>query len=725
MAHLLLDTIKVSSFMPNEDGDYVIGVIAKTSDTLVSILLSILKTGAAYMPIDPRFPRSRVEHILSVSKPLLIVYDDKYPHKDLLGSFKTLKVSDLSRESTSKNSENIQDDSTLTKENATQKALVCFTSGSTGVMKGVRFSHFTLFFRISWQSVSYPFNDSEHNCVFKTSISFIDHVTELWCPLVSSKTLFVMANDDPKSLIWLMEEKQVQRILLVPTLLQNILIKLNEILENPLRKSETRNWLTMRNENIANPLFDTDDSSKLFLSNVRLWISSGDVLSKDVAKNFFNYYATNPGGNMLVNCYGLTEALDCISYELQSMNQAKKFEQIPLGLPALNTTVYIMHHDTKELAEDGDIGEICISGMALADGFLSTQDFNAFKQNEYSSNEMNQLIYHTGDFGCIKNGLVFFEGRDDAQIKINGNKINLEEVTSIVNKLDYVDDTITLVFHPFQPDQKILSVIVIKKSWQIEIAEIINELSEYLVDYMVPSIFIVDKFPLMANGKIDQQVLLWEYEDSLPKEKIKVHVEYDLSKIPRSKFKVARKVFQAIGTALGHDFNSKLTIDSNFFRLGGTSLHVIPTVYELCSQDCNITINEFLTAKTIGEIISHVSEDKKSESLKVISDVKLIMTPLNAMEVHKCIDLLSLSYGEKMIFNKYIPNITVDDYQHILNVTWDHFFNGTLSFTVKNQYDVVIGVTLLTDIVQKPRILPVNAAKEIFDYINDIESTVM
>lgn len=717
MANLLLDTIKISSFKPNEDGDFVIGVIAKTSDTLITIILSILKTGAAYMPIDPRFPRSRVEHILNVSKPLMIIHDNNYPHKDLLESYKFLSVSDLTRESFSLNFENIHDNKTLTPENVSQKALICFTSGSTGAMKGVRFSHFTIFHRMSYQFVTYPFIDSENNCVFKTSISFIDHVSELWCPLVSSKTLIVMPNDvfeDPESFIWLLEEKQVQRILLIPTLLKSILTKLIEMLHNAQKDSATRN-----------SLLETEEKPKLLLSNLRLWISSGDELTKDVAQQFFSYYTRNDGGNVLVNCYGTTEALDCLSYELRSITHFNKFDRIPLGLPVFNTQVYIVDPETNSLVENEDIGEICVSGMALSDGFLSTQEFDAFKPNEFNSNEMFEQIYHTGDYGYIKNGLIYFEGRDDAQIKINGIRVNLGEVTNIVSSLEYVAEATSLVFHPLQPDQAILSVIVMKNSFNKEIEDILNELSVHLVVYMVPIIYIVDKIPLLPNGKVDNQVILCDYEDSLPKEEVKIIVKYDLNKIPKNKFKVARKVFQAIGTALGHDFQSKLTADSNFFRLGGTSLHVIPTVYELCTQNCNITINEFLRAKTIGEIISHVSEEKKIESLKVISNFKFIMEPLSAMETHKCIDLLSYSYGEKMILNKFIPDITVEDYQNVLKLSWDHFFNGTLSFLVKNQYDVVIGVTLLTDIAQKPKNFPLNSAKEIFDFIDDVESTVM
>lgn len=129
IANLLLDTIKLTSFQPNQDGDFIIAVVAKSSDTLITVLLGILKTGAAYMPIDPLYPKRRVEHILNESKPILVVYDDDYKNTEVFSSFSTMKLGDIVRESAIMKSANILDDKMFTRENDQQKALICYTSG--------------------------------------------------------------------------------------------------------------------------------------------------------------------------------------------------------------------------------------------------------------------------------------------------------------------------------------------------------------------------------------------------------------------------------------------------------------------------------------------------------------------------------------------------------------------------------------------------------------------
>lgn len=426
IANLLLDTIKLTTFQPNQDGDFIIGVLAKPSDTLITVLLGILKTGAAYMPIDSLFPKRRIEHILNESKPILVVYDDDYKDSEVFSSVMTMKIGDIVRESSIMKSMNISDDKMFTRENENQKALICYTSGrsffellhksilctlfsptstgSTGVQKGVRLSHFTLFHRINWQLITFPFTDDEQNCVFKTSTSFIDHVGELWCPLVSSKTLIVVPRDviiNPDKFITLLHEREVQRLTIVPSLLRNILMTLKTIAENT--------------------------KSKKTLSKLRLWLSSGEVLTKSLSLDFFEYYTTK-GENILVNFYGATEALDCTVYEILSETQLENLNKIPIGLPVHNTMIYVIDRDTKEPVEDGEIGEICVSGLTLADGYVNGRALYAFTNNIYSSHHMFQRLYHTGDFGSIRNGMLYFEGREDFQVKINGKNFIFKKI---------------------------------------------------------------------------------------------------------------------------------------------------------------------------------------------------------------------------------------------------------------------------------------------------------
>lgn len=159
--------------------------------------------------------------------------------------------------------------------------------------------------------------------------------------------------------------------------------------------------------------------SKEMLSHLRLWISSGEVLTKSHALHFFEYYKTN-GENILVNVYGATEAIDCTVYEIVSEKQLENLNKIPIGLPVHNTIVYVIDPETKEPVEEGENGEICVSGLTLADGYVNGRALYAFTDNIYSNHKNFQRLYHTGDFGNIINGMLYYDGREDSQVKING-----------------------------------------------------------------------------------------------------------------------------------------------------------------------------------------------------------------------------------------------------------------------------------------------------------------
>lgn len=306
--------------------------------------------------------------------------------------------------------------------------------------------------------------------------------------------------------------------------------------------------------------------------------------------------------------------------------------------------------------------------------------------------------------------------------------MDLQEISMIVDKLEYVHEVVTLPFHPSLPDQAIVCFIATRRIFDKPITkhpeDILRDLSSLLIDYMIPKISIVDRLPRLNNGKINQQELLNHYESTLPKEAFKVNFKYDLKNIARDKQRVAKNVFETIGVALGNDAHMKLNPNSNFYRLGGSSLNTVATVYELRQKGYHVDINEFLKARNIGEIINHLSKNKR-DNMKVKPDVKFIMEPFNTLETSKCIQMLSSGYFEKSVLKQYISNIKKHHYQEILNMHWDFFIRQNFSFMVKNVEDEVIGVTLLCNVNNKPVDFPNNPVKHIFDFISSIEGPIM
>lgn len=185
-ARSLIATIKATiDAAPNRDGDWIVAVCMPPSERLITTLLAIWKAGAAYLPIDASFPLQRIEHILGESRPVLVVHDQFDQADVAFQGCVHISVDALQRRA----------DAVETVDNLTAAetlgggqndlAIVLYTSGSTGVPKGVRLPHSIIQNRLQWQFEAFPYADSERTCVFKTALTFVDSVAEIWGPLLN------------------------------------------------------------------------------------------------------------------------------------------------------------------------------------------------------------------------------------------------------------------------------------------------------------------------------------------------------------------------------------------------------------------------------------------------------------------------------------------------------------------------------------------------------------
>lgn len=350
----------------NQDSDWIIGVCMKPSDSLVMILLAILKAGAAYLPIDVESPQNRLEHIVNEAKPVMVICDDSsIKNFKFLLTVKSIKFDDLKGESSRMTKTNILDEMMLTQGSPDTKAVVIYTSGSTGWPKGVRMSHHTIFHRLAWQLNNRPFGISEKFSVFKTPLTFADHICELWCPLLSGKAVVVVPKNvvkNPEIFVPLLEEYNIERLLSVPTLIRGILLYLN---------------------------MQESNKTKYMLSRLKRWGSSGEALTVQLAREFFEYFPHDR--NILTNFYGCSEInCDVTYFEIKFKEQAELIDRVPLGIPFPNTIVYILDGEMK-IVDEGEIGEICCAGVMVSDGYISGRESDSFIPNPHETKERELL----------------------------------------------------------------------------------------------------------------------------------------------------------------------------------------------------------------------------------------------------------------------------------------------------------------------------------------------
>ncbi|KOB72627.1 Ebony, partial [Operophtera brumata] len=329
--------------------------------------------------MEPSFPQARITHILSDAEPALVIYDECANPAMFAGSgVPAVSFNELLQEASSLSIEDPQEMEVLASSVTNSIAIVLYTSGSTGVPKGVRIPYSAICNRLWWQFRIFPYSDTEVTCVWKTALTFVDSVTEIWGPLLHGRTLLVLSKETTRD-----PQKLVQRLVLVPTLLRSILMYLS------LTPSEQP------------------------LEHLKLWVCSGETLSKELAAQFFKSFEGR-NGYKLANFYGSTEVMgDVTYYVLEKAQQLDMFPTIPI-------------------ARESEPGQVWVAGGNLASGYVGGQGAASFQDNPHAAHPDFGRLYRTGDFGTLEKGMILYAGRTDSQVKIRGHRVDLQEVDRAV-----------------------------------------------------------------------------------------------------------------------------------------------------------------------------------------------------------------------------------------------------------------------------------------------------
>ena len=441
-------------------------------------------------------------------------------------------------------------------------AYVIFTSGSTGKPKGVAIEHNSLLNYIYWASKFYC-NFKPTNFPLYTSISFDLTVTSIFTPLINGGTVVVYKEGDIYDTLDKIFSDNVSDVVkLTPAHLT---------LVNELKFSETR-------------------AGKL--------IVGGDVLSTELCKKITDKFKNI----RIFNEYGPTEAtVGCMIYEYTEESNA--FNAVLIGKPIDNTQIYILDNNLH-IQPAGIEGEIYIAGDGLARCYLNDPEKtkNSFIHSPF---EKGKLMYKTGDSGiCYKDGNMNCFGRLDNQIKLRGQRIELAEIENKMDEIDGIDLSVVIKKSDSNSSEYLVAYYVSSKN--ITGSQIKAELSKFLPLYMIPSYYIkLSEMLYTTNGKIDRKKLAL------------IEVTNEDKNIVPPRNQTDKQLIEILNDILG---NKEISIDDNFFSIGGDSLSAISLCIRI--QDVfniKLSVKELLDNSTISEISDIISSYKNHSNDDIIT----------------------------------------------------------------------------------------------------------
>ena len=448
------------------DGSLV-GVCLDRSLDIAVALLGILKAGAAYVPLDPGYPPSHLALMLEDSGANVVLTHE--PLADRLPGVEHVVCLDRDRPRfDARESGNLPHAAS-----AADPAYVIYTSGTTGRPKGVVGLHRGAMNRFAWMWRAYPFAPDDI-CCHKTSLNFVDSLSEIFVPLLQGVRTVIVPDDavkDPRRLVDILAGAGVTRLVLVPSLLRDILA--------------------------------LDDVAGR-LRRLRLCVSSGEALSIELCRRF---YERLPHA-VLLNLYGSTEvSADVTAFDTRAL--AADARTVPLGRPIDNTEIYIVD-ETLRRVPVGLPGELCVSGDGLARGYLNLPELTAerFVANPFAA-ATGTRMFLTGDRArYLPDSTIEFLGRLDQQVKIRGFRVELGDVEAVVAAHPDVAQAVVDARADDAGDVRLVAFVVPKEPRNQSVAAVRAFCRERLPEHMVPwAVVALPSLPLTPSGKIDRRAL--------------------------------------------------------------------------------------------------------------------------------------------------------------------------------------------------------------------------
>ncbi|MDQ3192183.1 MAG: amino acid adenylation domain-containing protein [Bacteroidota bacterium] len=547
---------QIASFLIKKDvkPEKVVAVLTEPSLEMMYALIGILKSGAAYLPLDLSYPAERISFMLKDSGADIILTQKQLLEK-VVFSEESICLDDPALYSEHAVINNAISPSDL--------AFIIYTSGSTGTPKGVMVEHRNLYDYVN-TFISKVGLRAEDVMLQHSSISFDTSIEELFPILCKGGTLLIPDDrKDANELLELISNGNITAICTSPLMLNHI-----------------------------------NEEAKI-IGRLRFISVGGDVLKPAYISNLVNKIT-------IYNSYGPTESTVCITYYEVKGGET----EIPIGKPLANREVYILD-ENQRLLPFGIPGELCVGGAGVVRGYLNAKELTQekFISNPYKSGER---IYRTGDLvKWLPDGNLAFLGRIDQQVKIRGFRVELGEIERQILQADNSIKEVAVIDREDATSAKYLCTYLVGMYNEKSLRE---QLLKTLPDYMVPAYFVqLDKLPVTPNGKLDKK--------SLP-EPADLYAGDKEYKAPSNKEEEAlTEVWKEVLGA------KQLSVDSNFFSLGGDSIKAIQVASKLKKFGYKLDVKDLFQQLTIENIAPLLKQDQlKAEQGPVEGEVSL--TPI-------------------------------------------------------------------------------------------------
>ncbi|AFY82811.1 non-ribosomal peptide synthetase [Oscillatoria acuminata] len=449
----------------------LVGLYLERSLEMVVAILGILKAGAAYVPLDPAYPKERLGFMLENAQPSVL----------LTQASLTAELSEIPAKIVCLDSDR-DAIAAQSAENATtpggEIAYIIYTSGSTGKPKGVKISHRNLCHYV--QAMGHALGIQRDDIYLHTaSIAFSSSVRQLMVPLAAGATVNIATSQqrqDPLALFQEVKDRNVTVIDIVPSF-----------------------W---RNSTYALSHLEAQGRSHLLVNNLRLIVSASEPLRSDLPQIWRQEFQ-HPA--QFINMFGQTETCGIVATYPIPDTLSEGIQIVPLGRAIANTQLYILD-EFQQPVPIGVTGELYVGGWGVGQGYLNRPELTAekFIPDPYHP---DGKLYKTGDLTrYLPDGTIEFVGRRDYQVKIRGFRIELGEIESVLSEHPAVRDAV-VVAREEGGEKRLVAYVTSDRPGELG-RELRQFASQRLPDYMIPSTFaVLDSFPLTPNGKVNRQAL--------------------------------------------------------------------------------------------------------------------------------------------------------------------------------------------------------------------------